>query len=372
MNIGIDARLLERRITGIGRVLITLLNDIPRFDTKNKYYLFTYEKADFKTEFYINVPTIKSIIPQKLFAPIWSNFILPLYLKKNNIDILFSVNQIIPLIKVKGCKYISIVHDVIYKADPDFLPFIYRKYLQFFAYFSIQISDAIITDSEYSKKDILKHYKVDENKIKVILPAAKKDFRALNLSEEEKNKIKNEYDLPRIIVLYVGMIENRKNIYGILKVADILKSKNPDIGFVIIGKKGYGGEAILREVAKRPNVYYLSKIDDAKLKLFYNSADVFLFPSKYEGFGYPPLEAMQCGLPVISSNNTSLLEIVGDGGLMHNYDDYNAMADDIIKLLSDKKFYEQMRSKGFEQAKKFNNDNTVNEFLEVFNVFDTK
>jgi len=372
MKIGIDARLLERRITGIGRVLITLLNDIPKFDSKNNYFLFTYSPVDFNSSFYTNIKTIKSILPQKLFAPIWSNFILPYYLKKNKMDILFSVNQIIPLIKVKGCKYISIVHDVIYKADPNFLPFIYRKYLQFFAYFSIHISDSIITDSEYSKKDILKHYKVDEKKIKVILPAAKKDFHPIDLGKEEINEIKSKYNLPEYIVLYVGMIENRKNIPGILKVADLINEKRSDVGFVLIGKKGYGGKAILKEVAKRTNAFHLTNIDDGLLKKFYNLADVFLFPSKYEGFGYPPLEAMQSGLPVISANNTSLKEIVGDGGIMHNFDDYNSMADDIIRLLEDSEYRSELIKRGFQQAKKFNSDSTVTEFLTVFNSFENK
>jgi len=143
MNIGIDARLLERRVTGIGRILMLLLKEIPKVDKKNKYFLFSYGSLDVEKNFYINVTTVKSLLPQKLFSPIWNNFILPHYLKKEKIDLLFSVNQILPLFKVKGCKYISIVNDVIYKADPNFLPFTYRKYLQFFAYFSIKISDLI-------------------------------------------------------------------------------------------------------------------------------------------------------------------------------------------------------------------------------------
>ena len=369
MNIGIDARLLERRMTGIGRVLFTLLKDLPEFDKKNKYFLFTYEPLDFNKNFYVNINTVKSIIPQKLFSPIWGNFILPYYLKKHDIQILFSVNQIIPLIKVKGCKYISIVHDVIYKADPNFLPFIYRRYLQFFAYFSIRISDIILTDSEYSKQDILKHYSVPEKKIKVVLPSAHKDFKPMNLEADEKKEIKKLHNLPDKIVLYVGMIENRKNIYGILKIADKLKHIDQKLGFVLVGKIGFGGNQILVEVKKRTNVTHLTNIDDGTLKKLFNVADVFLFPSFYEGFGYPPLEAMQSGLPVISANNTSLKEIVADGGIMYEADDYESMSNDIIKLLNDKVFYEDMRRRGFEQAKKFSGDKTVSEIVEVFNSF---
>jgi len=372
MNIGIDARLLERRITGIGRVLITFLDDIPKFDKENEYFLFSYAPLDFNRNFYKNISTIKSFIPQKLFAPIWSNFILPLYLKNNKIDLLFSVNQILPLIKVNNCKYVSIVHDVIYKADPNFLPFIYRKYLQFFAHFSIKISDKIITDSEYSKTDILKHYNVPESKIRVILPATNKDFKPMNLSDYEKEQIKITFNLLNHIILYVGMIENRKNILGILMIADIINKQRSDVEFILVGKKGYGSEKLLKEVNKSGNVKHLTNIDDSTLKKLYNIADVFLFPSYYEGFGYPPLEAMQSGLPVVASNNTSLKEIIDFGGIMHDAEDYKSMSRDILNLLDDKSFYLEMRNKGIERANKFNEDIPAKELVEVFNSFKNK
>ena len=369
MNIGIDARLLERKITGIGRVLITLLNDIPKYDKENKYFLFSYDSIDFNKEFYTNIRTVKSIIPQKLFAPIWSNFIFPRYLKKNKIELLFSVNQILPLVKVKDCKYVSIVNDVIYKADPNFLPFIYRRYLQLFAHFSIKISDKILTISEYSKKDILKHYNVPENKIKVVLPATNKEFKPLNFRSIEKEEIKKQFGLSKNVVLYVGMIENRKNILGILKIADIIKDIKSEVEFILVGKKGYGSENILKEVKKRSNVKHLTNIDDITLKKLYNIADVFLFPSFYEGFGYPPLEAMQSGLPVVTSNNTSLKEIIDFGGIMHDSDDYKSMSEDILRLLDDKSFYLEMKNKGIERAKKFNEQVPAKELVKVFNSF---
>ncbi len=140
--------------------LITFLNELPLVDKENKYFLFSYEKLNFNEEFYFEVPTIKNFLPQKFFSPIWMNLILPLYLKKNKIDVFFSINTLIPLIKIKKIKYILVLHDVTFKVNKSFHPFIYRKYIQFFTYFSIKSSDLIITVSEYSKKDILRYYNI--------------------------------------------------------------------------------------------------------------------------------------------------------------------------------------------------------------------
>jgi glycosyltransferase involved in cell wall biosynthesis len=369
MNIGIDARLLERKMTGIGRVLMMILKELPQNDNKNKYFLFSYGRLNLIEEFYRNIPTVKSFLPQKFFSPFWINFILPYYLKKNKIDLFFSINQLIPLIKIKGVKYILVLHDVTHKVNKSFHPYSYRKYLQFFTYFSIKRSDLIITVSNYSKQDILKHYKVDADKIKVLYQAADKGFHPVNFSEEVKAEEKKMFGSPQHLVLYIGMIENRKNILGILKIADEIYTRNKSIKFLLIGKIGYGGNNLLKEILKRENVIYLRSVDDNLLKKIYNISSVFLFPSYYEGFGFPPLEAMQSGLPVLASDNTSLKEIVDSGGILHDPDDYHSFSEDILKLINDKGFYTEIRDRGIERAKKFNINITVEEIINIFNSF---
>ncbi|MFO7447591.1 MAG: glycosyltransferase family 1 protein [Ignavibacteriaceae bacterium] len=367
MNIGIDARILERKMTGIGRFLNTFLNELPSVDKKNKYYLFSYDKLNINDDYFVNIATGKSSVPQKLYAPFWMNFILPGYLEKNKIDLFFSVNQLTPLVKVKTAKYILVLHDVIYLVDKSFHPFIYRKYLQFFTYFSIKKSDLIVTVSEYSKMDILKYYNVPEDKIKVVYQAAEKEFYPMNLSENEKDEVKKMFGSPEHIVMYLGMIENRKNIPGIMKIADEVYKKNNNIKFLLIGKIGYGGAELLKEIEKRENVIYLKGVDDHLLKQLYNVSSLFLFPSFYEGFGYPPLEAMQSGLPVLASNNTSLKEIIGSGGILHEPDDYHSFSNDILKVLDDKEWYNKLKNEGIKRAKDFNITTTVKELVNIFN-----
>jgi glycosyltransferase involved in cell wall biosynthesis len=367
MNIGIDARILERKMTGIGRFLKTFLNEIPEIDKENKYFLFSYDKLTINEDYFNNVATIRSFLPQKLFAPIWINFILPKYLIKHKIDLFFSVNQLIPLIKLKKVKYILVLHDVIYKVDKTFHPFIYRKYLQFFTYFSIKRSDLIITVSNYSKQDILRYYKVSSDKIKVVYQAAEREFCLMNLTEDEKNEIKKMFGFPKHIVLYIGMIENRKNISGILRIADEVFKKNKEVKFLLIGKIGYGGKKLLMEMQKRENIIHLISVDDQLLKKLYNISSVFLFPSFYEGFGYPPLEAMQSGLPVLSSSNTSLKEVVGKGGLLFEPEDYSRFTKSILRLIEDKDFYVDLKDRGIQKAKEFNMTKTITELVNTFN-----
>jgi glycosyltransferase involved in cell wall biosynthesis len=368
MNIGIDARIIERKITGIGRFLWMLLKELPEADKDNKYFLFTYDKLDVNNTYFTNIPTVNKNGFGKLFAPYWMNFILPRYLKKYNIDILFSINQLTPIVKVKQIKYILVLHDVIHLVNKSFHPWIYRKYLKYMMHCSINASDQIITVSEYSKKDIIKYYKnANPDKIRVLYQAAEKGFKPEQISQVERDKLFHTLGDPAHLVLYVGMIENRKNIKGILAIADEVIIKNKNIKFVLVGKIGYGGKNLIPEIKKRNNVVYLQNIDDDLLKKLLNVSTAFLFPSFYEGFGYPPLEAMQAGLPVLSSNNTSLIEVVGKGGLLFDPNDYISFAENIIKLTEDKQFYEEMRQKALTKAKEFDIAKTVTELINIFN-----
>jgi glycosyltransferase involved in cell wall biosynthesis len=368
MNIGIDARLLERKITGIGRSLETFLNELPLIDKENKYFLFSYGRLNINDKFYTGIPTVKSFLPQKFFSPIWMNLILPSFLKKNKIDVFFSINTLIPIIKIKNIKFVLVLHDVVYKADKIFHPFVYRKYLQFFTYFSIRSSDLIITVSQYSKQDIMKYYKVADEKIKVVYEAAEKGFEVIDLTENDKKEILGMINFPKNIVLYVGKIENRKNIKGILNIADEIYLRDADIKFVLIGKIGYGGEKLLEDIKQRKNVIYLNNVSDELLKKIYNISTVFLFPSFYEGFGYPPLEAMQSGLPVLASNNTALKEIIGSAGILHDPNDYHSFSEDILRIIKDKEFSIALRKRGIDRAKDFNIGKTVKEMVESFSL----
>ncbi|MCD6094334.1 glycosyltransferase family 4 protein, partial [bacterium] len=370
-KIGIDASFLKREITGVGRYLRNILNHLVSIDKENQYFLFCPGKiaSDYQKMGYKIINTGESrFCSSKLYFPFWIFFTLPFALRKNKVDIFWQPHHFLPPFGLfKKTKYLITVHDLIPKIDKDYRDFTYRLYLNLLLPQSIKKSVKIITISENSKKDIMRFYNLPKEKIEVIYEAADKRFKPRGKDQINLlTKIRERYHLPEEFILYISKIEKRKNIEGIIRIADILKRKNK-IKFILFGKLGFRGRQLLREIKKRDNMSYKGFLDEKDIPYIYNLSKIFLFPSFYEGFGLPVLEAMQSGVPVLASNTSSLKEVVGDGGIMHNPTDYEAFAKDIIRLLKDNRFYEKIRERGISQAKKFSWERSAKKLVKIFN-----
>ncbi len=369
MNIGIDARLLSTKIRGTSRYLTNIIQYLPQFDKVNKYYLFQYEGLPKNNEFYSYVDIKKSKLPRQIFEHFWLNFILPDYISELKIDIFFTPYIFVPLRK-QNWKNVIVIADSLTKTCKKYYTYHYRKYMDLLVPPSIKRSDAIITISNSAKKDIIKFYNVSPTKIKVMHLWTDDKYKPINVSENEKKNLLIKYKLPERFVLFVSVLEERKNITAIIKVSDILVSRGIDIKFVLVGREGYGFKKIESELRKRNNnIIHIKYVDDKDLILLYNLSTIFFFPTHQEGFGLPPLEAMKCGIPVITSNNSSLPEVVGDGGIMGDSTDYHFFAGSIERLLNNKEYYSEMKSKALNQAKKFTPENLIPNLLNVFNSF---
>lgn len=359
-------------MTGIGRYLIDILRVIPSYISIKECSLFSVDKINFLEEinraniFFRIINTGGYKIPSKFFSPFWLNFILPSLIEKNKIDIFFSPNHLLPVTKLK-CKSVVVIHDLHHLTNKKNHSYYYRTYVNFQLPYSIKNSDVIIAISESTKDDLIKFFKVSPDKIKVIYRTADKKFKPTIISDKEFADLKIKFKLPERYILYVGMIENRKNILGILKTADILYSNKADINFVLVGKPGYGFKLIDEEIKKRKNIVYLNYVEEEDIVSIYNSALLFFFPSYYEGFGLPPLEAMQCGLPVICSNITPLKEVVGDNGFLREPDDHKGFSEDIMRLMNNSELNAEMKQRSINQAKKFSQDESVTKLFEIFN-----
>jgi glycosyltransferase involved in cell wall biosynthesis len=367
MNIGIDARLLSTPIRGIASYLTNLIKFIPEYDRINRYYIFQYENVPQKNNFYKYISIKKNFLPRQLFEHYWLNFKLPKLIRENGIDIFFTPYIFVPWIK-KDWKNVTVVADALTKTCKQYYSFHYRKYMDIFAPPSIKRSDAIITISQSAKNDIAKIYKISPNLIQVNYLWADNKFTPISLSATQKAMTLKKFNLPEKYILFVSVLEERKNLAGIIKVSDILRSKGIDIKFVLVGKEGFGFEKISSELEKRKNhIIHLKGISSEDLVSIYNMAKIFFFPSHYEGFGLPPLEAMQCGIPVVTSDNSSLPEVVGNDGFLGKSNDYEFFSQSIIKLLNDNKLYHEMKLKSINQSRKFTPEAHILKLIDTFN-----
>ncbi len=374
MKIGIDARLLERRMTGIGRYLENLIRYIPEYDEKNEYVLFSYNPLPgFPRENIRNVATLQTGAEgylQKIQSVLWLHAILPRFIKREKIDLFFSPNSLLPIFGT-GVKNVIAIYDVFQLIHPSFHSFVYRTYISFFLSRTLKHADHILTISEASKRDIVTLLRVPENMITVTYLAADERCMPRTISMEDRARYAKKYGLPARFILYLGVLEKRKNIDCIIYVADRLRDV-ADVGIVVGGRLGYGGEQYLEEIRARSTMRYIGFFDDADMPFIYNLAELFIFPSHYEGFGLPPLEAMRSGVPVIASNTSSLPEVVGDAGILLDPVAYGEYAGAVLKLLNNPNERAILIEKGLEQARKFSFRKTASATAAVLRSMESK
>ena len=268
------------------------------------------------------------------------------------------------------CKSITTIHDVI--------PLVYPKsYLKTglthkLLYHCAKNRDHIITISEYSKKDIHRYLNIPLEKISVTYVAAEERFRPIR-NKREHAKIKRKFGISKDFLLYVGGFihyDPRKNISLLLNVFKQIIQEAPDaLQLVLAGKKGEYSKIVerdVRDLGLEGKVIFTDFVEDEELPLLLSAAKAFVFPSLYEGFGLPILEAMSCGLPTIAFNSSSIPEVIGDGGLLVNPNDPKDLLGAIQSLLANEELCKGLVQKGLAQAKKFSWEKTARETLEIY------
>ncbi|MBI3584713.1 MAG: glycosyltransferase family 4 protein [Nitrospinae bacterium] len=362
MIIGIDGRELERgKVTGIGRYL---LNFLKFATTLKKDYQFILYGNQFTCLDYKSSNLTLKIILERITAT-WDHVLLPAHLKNDSVDVFLSPYIKAPILS--PCPYITTIHDLLFLSTPEYTGWRYKLYNEIFKIFGKLVSkraSAIIADSEYSKKDIIKIFGVDEEKINVISLGISDEYKPVtNLYSIEK--IKNIYNIKGKYILYVGNFKPHKNVKRLIEAfaeatphltPTLQRGEGVGIKLVLGGKRDKFVPLLEEQVNNLgigDSVIFTDFIKDEDLPYLYSGAELFVYPSLYEGFGLPLLEAMACGTPVICSNTTSLPEVVWDAGILINPEDVKSMASAISKLLKDDMMREDLKIKGLNRAKEF-------------------
>jgi len=350
MKIAIDIREAGNEKTGKGWYTYNLVLELLKLDKKNEYILYTDNEKNPYSEF--KNAQLKTVLGK---SHKWHLNVLK-DLKANKPDLFFApTSYIIPALAPKWLKVIITVHDLVAFLFPishnGKAVLIERLTLKR----AVKNASQIFVVSENTQKDLLKRFKYPQSRIAMV-PCAPSDFFRQPAKTEDLVKFRQKYKLPEKFILAVGTLEPRKNFGTLIKSFVLIKAKLPDSKLVIVGKKGWKYSHIeekLKEFKLQDDVIFPGYLEDEDLKKMYTLATVFVFPSLYEGFGIPPLEAMACGCPVVSSNVASLPEVVGDAGILIEPKNARKIADSVVSLIENDQIRNMLIERGLRRVEKF-------------------
>ncbi|MFA6973232.1 MAG: glycosyltransferase family 1 protein [Parcubacteria group bacterium] len=383
MRIGIDVRcLIEGRRTGVEEYTLNLLQNLFAIDTKNDYVLFLNSfrphKADLAwVEKYDNVSIKKFRYPNKLL-----NFLF-WYLRwpkidemLGGVDVIFLPNIIFASVSKKA-KLLVTIHDLSFERYPETFS---RKRRWWHIFINARricrAADRIIAVSDSTKHDLLNLYGIPDKKIAVIRSGLSERLCVLDRNRSELAATKEKYGLPYKFILFFGTIEPRKNLVGLIRAYNDLQKYARENNLeelakhalVIAGQSGWLAGEIYAEIERskfKEQIIVIDAVPDVDKEYIFNLATLFVYPSFFEGFGFPPLEAMACGVPAIVSNNSSLPEIVGKSAVMIDPDKPDEIAKVMKEMLLSKELQDRLKSEGPKAAANFSWQKTAKEFLAV-------
>jgi glycosyltransferase involved in cell wall biosynthesis len=381
LKIVIDATPIAPKPSGVGFYVASLIDALAALQSQEDFQLGIAYQPGFKNwlrgrwEF----PNCLKEHPELYFLPLpvrISNLLLdkfpsffPLYFEPylKFPTILHGTNyNVYPY--QKSLKVMSL-YDLTFIKYPNYINSVVKTYTERVKR-CLKWTDLVVTISESSKKDIVEYLSIEPDRIYVTPLASRYSPNYLSLDSKENLKQSNNYDFSKPYILFVSTIEPRKNINAIISAFNYLKEKSKiEHQLILIGQKGWHHQPIFEAIAAsswNSQVHHLSYLSDELVALFYSQADVFVYPSHYEGFGLPVLEAMTLGAPVITSNTSSLPEVAGDAALLVDPNEPTQLAEAILKVISDCQLRSKLIHKGQERAKLYSWERTAQETLKAY------
>jgi glycosyltransferase involved in cell wall biosynthesis len=372
LKIGIDYTSAAHQGAGIGRLTRNVIGALAQVDLENQYTLLIQGRelpADGVHPAVDGACQVRNVasgiqnnnfcekrtwISERWWTRIWHRLHLPFCVEwiLGPVDLFHGPDFTLPPLRA-DTKAVVTVHDLSYLRLPHCFKPALLDYLVSNVPRAVQRADWVLTDSESTRRDAIELLQVPEDRVSVLYPGVEPRFRPI-ADSEGRRRVRKKYGLPERFVLSVGTIQPRKNYARLVQAFSRLRA--PDLSLVIVGGKGWLYDELFQQVKElnvQDRILFTGYIDDSDLPLVYNLAEVFVFPSLYEGFGIPPLEAMSCGIPVVAADNSSLPETVGDAGILVNARDVESLAEALARVIDSPSLSQTLIELGLERAKRF-------------------
>lgn len=367
MHIAIDAHSVGAQLAGNETYAVNLIEALAEIDQSNQYTLYVTKQSavDRFTNRWPNFQ-IKRTLPHAPLVRI--PLTLSIELRKNRVDVVHVQYTAPPR---TPCALVATIHDLSFEHLPETFKRRSRAQLRLTVRRTAQKAAQILTLSAFSRRDIIETYAVDPERVFVTPPAAPANFAPVT-NATELRRIRANYGIERDYILALGSIQPRKNLVRLINAYSSLRrvgTNNQPPQLVLAGKRGWLEAATIRaaEQSEAPgDILFIGYVPDSDLPALYSGALCFAYPSYFEGFGLPVLEAMQCGTPVIAGNRTSLPEAAGDAGVLFNPFDESAIAGALTQVIENPNYRAQLRVKGLERAATFSWRTTAKMTLEAY------
>jgi len=371
LKIGLDIRTINKPKSGVGYYVTNLIKEFQSIDAINEYFMIS-NNSSYESEFKNlgNFTNFRTWISNEnhIIGDLWESFYLPRLLSNKGVDVFHGPAFMIPL-RSTGFRTVVTIHDVVAFTRPDTVPGKYALYMKLLLKQVVRKVDRIIAPSISTKIDLIEYLNAPEEKIDVIYEAASPMYCPAEPGYD-REKIKRKFGIRNKYIFFAGNLEPRKNLIRLMEAFNRARPKlGEDYQLVICGKKGWLYKEILRtfeRLKKSNDIILTSYVIEKDLLNLYRSSDIFAFPTLYEGFGFPPLEAMGCGVPVIASNVSSLPEIVGDAALLVNPLDTGEISEAILTMARSESLRNELINKGLKQSALFTWKDAAKKTLDIY------
>ncbi len=370
MRIGINFHPADRYISGVEYYSLGLINSLLSIDGKNEYCVFTNQPELLKKHVIQSSRlTVRNLdnLNNRLSRVVWEHLRLPHIAKREGLDVLHCPQYICPSVG-DTVPYVVTVHDTIAVDYPKWCRPSNVIYYNLFMKKAVEKASRVIAVSHNTANHVNSNFAVNGEKVRVVYPGIDVIFNT-NKDYHQQNNAKIRYALPQRYILFVGNIEPKKNVMKLLQAYKLLHKKGIPHKLVMVGRRTWKSEHVWNYIYQefdRNDVIVTGYVERKDLPSVYQMADVFVFPSFYEGFGFPPLEAMACGTPVVASNMGALNETIGKAAYIVDPSDAENIAHAIYLLVTDGELRRRYRELGLKQSYKFGWKNAARQTLSIY------